>query len=394
MVYYKWEDERYWAWYELFGRLGYSQETKPEVWLRTFKKHYGKSYQAVLDAYSSAGKVLTLITSSHLTYHPANYNWAEIESGGALFLENSASIFHKEKERTYQSAEPGDPGLFYGINGYVKDVLNNDVQPKINPVQVSALYEKLANETLEALSKVNKEDIPTLFLKEYLTNEIDLKITAALSSYHSYKIKAATDFAFYEQTQKKAYLNATLANMKLAQAYWKEMLQLTEKLYYKEPFFLADNGTWGDRLVEIEKDIKALVKIIGDSKNTKSISHWDNFKNSNNTITNNFEAIIPKNASGKEALKVTLIMGKFSSEKQIPQVHYRIANMTAGKFKQLNMAWDGTNYIAEIPAQDLNPEYDLLLYFTRMTNEGNVSMHPGLFNEKHHAPYYVVNITE
>ncbi|MDP5231388.1 MAG: hypothetical protein NWQ38_13425 [Cellulophaga sp.] len=394
MVYYKWEDERYWAWYELFGRLGYSKDTQPEVWQRTFKKHYGKSYQAVLDAYSSAGKVLPLLTSSHLTYHPANYNWAEIESGGALFIENSASIFHKEKERTYQSAEPGDPGLFYGINGYVKDVLNNDVQPKINPVQLSALYEKLANETLAALSNVNKEDIPAPFLKEFLTNEMDIKITAALSLYHSYKIKAATDFAFYKATQNKSYLKSALLNMKLAQNYWKEIVQLTEKLYYKKPLFLTDNATWNDRLIEIEKDIKKLVEIIGDSKNTKSISHWDNFKNTNNNITNNFEAIVPKNTSGKEALKVTLITQKSIHEKQIPQVHYRIANMTAGKFKPLKMTWNGTNYIAEIPAQELNPEYDLLLYFTAMTNEGNVSMYPGLLNEKHHAPYYVVNITE
>ena len=392
--YYNWEDQRYWAWYELFGRLGYSKETKPEVWQRTFRQHYGNSYQAVLDAYAAAGKVLPLITSSHLTYHPANYNWAEMDSGGALFVSNNASSFHKRKERTYQSAEPGDPGMFYSINNYVKDVLNDDVNPKINPLQLSALYEKLSYETLEAISKVKKEAIPEPFRKEYLTNEIDLKITAALSLYHAFKIRAATDFVFYQETQKEAYLNVTLSNMKLALAYWKEIVGYTEKVYCENPLFLTDNGTWKDRLVEIEKDMDTLTEMIGDSEKKTSLSHWDGFKQSDYSITNTFEAIVPKTASAKETLKLTLITGVLLNGKQTPKVHYRIANMAAGKFKLQDMIWDGTNYIAEIPVEYLNSEYDLLIYFTSMTHEGHVTMHPGLFHKTHAEPYYVVEITE
>lgn len=394
LVYYNWEDQRYWAWHLLFGRLGYSNDTNPEVWQRAFRQHYGKSYKAVLDAYSAAGKVLPLITSSHLTYHPANYNWAEIESGGALFISNSASPFHKIKERTYQSAEPGDPGLFYSIEDYVKAVLKEDIKPKINPVQLANLYDNLANETLEALLKVNKEDIPELYRKEFITNEVDLKITIALALYHASKIRASTDFVFFQETQKKGYLQSSLENMEAARKNWKNIVVLTEKIYYQKPFFLHDNGTWVDRLTEIDKDISKLKEMIIDSKKAAKLSHWDKFKKVNNSFTNNFEAIIPEKTSTRQDLKVTLKTGKYLNNKQTPKVHYRIANMASGKFKELNMEWDGKNYVANIPVNDLNPEFDLLVYFTSMTDERHVTLHPGLFHNKYETPYYVIEINE
>ena len=56
--------------------------------------------------------------------------------------------------------------------------------------------------------------------------------------------------------------------------------------------------------------------------------------------------------------------------------------MASGKFKELDMEWDGTNYIANIPLDSLDPDYDLLIYFTSVSNEGHVAMHPGLFHKK------------
>ena len=394
LVYYKWEDQRYWAWHLLFGRLGYSLETNPEVWQRAFRQHYGKSYKAVLAAYSAAGKVLPLITSSHLTYHPANYNWAEMESGGALFVSHNANPFYREKERTYQSTEPGDPGLFYIIEDYVKDVLNEDIKPKINPVQLAALYKNLSKQTLEALLKVKKEDIPEQYRKEFVTNEVDLKVNALLASYHSFKIKASTDLVFFQETKKKEYLNSSLKNMEEALNNWKDMVAITDKIYHQKPFFLHDNGTWKDRLVEIEEDIKKLHEIIGGPKSDATISHWDKFKQDNNPFTNNFESIVPKTASAMHPLKVTLVTGTYLQNKKTPKVHFRIANMTSGKFKQLSMEWDGSNYIANIPVNNLGSDYDLLIYFTTLSNEGHVTMHPGLFHKKYYTPYHVVKIDE
>lgn len=394
LVYYDWEDQRYWAWHLLFGRLGYSKETNPEVWKRAFREHYGKSYKAVLDAYGAAGKVLPLITSSHLTYHPANYNWAEIESGGALFVSNNASPFHKDKERTFQSAEPGDPGLFYNIQDYVKDALKQTLKPKITPVQLAKVYKNLSNETLAALAKVEPKDIPKSHKIAFITNQLDLNIIAALSAYYSHKTLAATDFVYYEETKEKGYLLSSLEKMEQARKNWKDIIYFTNKVYFQRPLFLNDNGTWEGRLLEIEKDIYRLKKLIGDSKNIVKLSHCDGFKLGAHPLENNFEAMVPNKASTKEPIKVTFVTGKQLPTSQTPKVHYRIANMASGKFEVLPMKWDNTNYTINIPTDHLDPEYDLLIYFTSITEEGYTKMHPGLFHEKYLSPYYVVTLNQ
>ncbi|AJR04969.1 hypothetical protein [Siansivirga zeaxanthinifaciens] len=392
--YFKWEDERYWSWYLLFGRLGYSKNCSDQVWKRAFKEHYGHSYQAVLDAYSHAGKVLPLITSSHLTYHPANYNWAEIESGGALFSENNANSFYVSKGRTYQSTEPGDPGLFYCIEEYVKDVLNKEIKPKINPVQLANLFEKNSKETLKALSKVKLTDIPEFFKKEYRTNELDLKITAALAAYHSNKIKASTDFVFFQETKNSGYLLSCLEKMKTARKNWQNIVDLTQLIYHTRPMFLHDNGTWKDRLTEIDKDIIKLKDIIGKQKNNPILSFTQQLNEDYSFVSNKFKAIIPEFFDPNNDLKVSLLTGIVLENEQSPKVHFRIADMTAGKFIEQPMLWNGNNYSANIPAKYLNPQYDLLVYFTTISKNGHVVMHPGILNEENLAPYFVVKLAK
>jgi hypothetical protein len=394
LVYYTWEDQRYWAWYLLFGRLGYSTATNPEVWERSFKQHYGNAYPFVLDAYSAAGKVLPLITSSHLTNHPANYNWAEIESGGALFTAHNANWLHKQKERTYQSSEPGDPGMFYIIQDYVKDIIAENVQPKITPVQLADYYKKLADDILEHLSKVKPEEIPKEFQKEFQTNSADLKITSALSMYHAEKIIASMNYVFYEETKDAAYLPLTIQHLEKAKSNWETILDLTNKIYHTSPLFLHDNGTWKDRLVEIEKDIDSINKIAEKSKQILVNDQRYEYGKTDIIFNNGFDAIVPDVIKVKDTLQVIFKSNKFNKETQIPRVHYRMADMTLGEFKKQKMIWNGSAYVAQIPTEDFNPDFDLLVYFTSITNQEEVVIYPGIFNKNHNMPYYTLEIEE
>jgi hypothetical protein len=91
---------------------------------------------------------------------------------------------------------------------------------------------------------------------------------------------------------------------------------------------------------------------------------------------------------------VTLITNSFLGNENSPKVHYRMANMTSGKFNTLSATWDGENYVAYIPVVDLNTEFDLLVYFTFINKNGLVTMHPGLFHEKHLTPYYTIKYSK
>ena len=122
------------------------------------------------------------------------------------------------------------------------------------------------------------------------------------------------------------------------------------------------------------------------------MSYWDQLKPDDTINSIEFEAIIPETSSVNKEVKVTLITGGFLENKQSAKVHFRIADMTAGKFIEQPMLWNGTNYSATIPVKYLNPNYDLLIYFTSISKEGNVIMHPGILHDKYLTPYYVVKM--
>ena len=40
--YYDYEFERYWHFFQVFGRIGYNPETSPDLWQKEFEKRFGK----------------------------------------------------------------------------------------------------------------------------------------------------------------------------------------------------------------------------------------------------------------------------------------------------------------------------------------------------------------
>lgn len=131
----KWEDERFWMWYTMFGRLGYCTDTPEKVWIREFDAHFGKGRGKILEqALAEASKIIPLITTVHMPVHPSLRYWTEMSTGFALFNENNLYESEKydfQKEITYGSTEPSDHGLFYGVEEYVKDCVEKKWQANI-----------------------------------------------------------------------------------------------------------------------------------------------------------------------------------------------------------------------------------------------------------------------
>ena len=394
LIHYTWEDQRYWAWYMLFGRLGYSSETDPDVWKREFRAHYGTAAEDMLAAYQAAGMVLPLVTSAHLTKHPAESNWAEMETGGALFGAHNASPRHNELT-TYQSVEPGDPGLFYRIPDYVEDVLEGTIEGKYTPVQVAALYERMAGEIHMALDRAEASGVSSIHQAEYRANRLDLLVTADLAEFHSLKTRAATDLVFYQHTGESAYLRASCKAMREAAKRWKTMVGRTEKAYHSHPLYKVDLGTWADRIEEVELDVAELEKMLSGNMKGPSISHWDGLKVQATQLRMQGAVVdVPASTKANVPLKVSLNPGKEALLRHRDVIlHYRHANMTEGPFTTVLMQWEGEACFAEVPPDYMTPEYDLLLYFTTIDPYGQTLMHPGLFHPDHPAPYYIIEIS-
>jgi hypothetical protein len=212
--------------------------------------------------------------------------------------------------------------------------------------------------------------------------------------YHAEKIMAAMNYVFYEETKDKTYLHLSIKHLEKAKSSWKTIVDLTAKIYHTAPLFLHDNGTWKDRLVEIEKDIDSINKIAEKSKQILVNDQRYEYGKTDIIFNNGFDAIVPDVIKVKDTLQVIFKSNKFNKETQIPRVHYRMADMTLGEFKKQKMIWNGSAYVAQIPTEDFNPDFDLLVYFTSITNQEEVVIYPGIFNKNHNMPYYTLEIEE
>ena len=102
--YYRWEMERYWAFFRAIGRFSYNPDADRDVWLRPFRARFGAQAELVRDAYETASRVIGLIVASHIN-NINMYVWPEKSMGGILGV--------------YMDQRGSDKGLFPSINEHV-----------------------------------------------------------------------------------------------------------------------------------------------------------------------------------------------------------------------------------------------------------------------------------
>ena len=80
-VFWKWDFERYWAFYLLWGRLSYDAKASDSVWINELRKRFGRAADDVAEAYRQSSRVLHELVAMHLA-DPNMYIWPEINPGG------------------------------------------------------------------------------------------------------------------------------------------------------------------------------------------------------------------------------------------------------------------------------------------------------------------------
>jgi len=424
---YEYEDQRYWAWYRLFGRLGYSTDADPDVWEREYRARFGDAAPAVMRGLRAASKVLPLVTAAHLTRHPAIVNWAELDTGGALFAEHN---FNEDfGDVTYASAEPSDPGLFYGIDEFVDDHLADSVENRYTPLQVSRWYEAFAADARAAAADAEdaievSTDDPT---GELAATLLDVRMLADLGEYHALKTRAATALCLHERTDagdagdevdagdgvdETAELAAATAYMSRATEAWRSLAERGEGTYHDDLVFAmgpdaADEGNWADRLVEMEADLAELDRRCEaadldpgavDSGETDDSAVADD---SGSVVPDlvatesppfafpTVDLDVPDAAPAGEPVDVRVRTGEMNGFDSMT-LYYRHANQAEGPFRSASMDAVDDGFAATIPADYVSAEWDLLVYVGTRDESGNTVLYPGLYHAEYSEPYRVV----
>lgn len=245
--YYRWEFERYWYFFQVFGRVSYDPDTPSRVWQLEFEKRFGKQAAPPLEqAYAIASRILPRIVAYNLVDLSADRAWAEKQRWGDL--------------TEYINAPPSDTQQFIGIAEAARLHLAGKPDARIWPQQTAEWFRQTAASLQDRIRQAEQAGVPATN-KEFVSTLIDMKVLANLALYHSQRIPAGFDFALFNQTQDLHALNETIRFQTEAIRHWQEIVKLTGGVYHDNLIMGRGpllTGHWKDELTLLEKELADL----------------------------------------------------------------------------------------------------------------------------------------
>lgn len=393
----KWEDERFWMWYTVFGRLGYRSDTNPDVWSEEFTSRFGEKSGPVLErALAAASKIVLLVTTVHMPVHPSLRYWTEMNTGWALFAENNLNKtenYDYQSGITYGSTEPSDHGLFYGIDEYAAASCNGMFSGKYSPLQYAKWLGDLADNVEEGIASVEKIG-GNRNNAEYLAMLTDLKMLKEFARYHAKKIKSALALAYWRSLGEAKYLSDSSLFLNEAVGHWESLAKVGLKAYYEDLNFgsagsKTRRGTWNDLTCELEADRNALEKLLTKSRIEKKDALMHTYLPAEEL---KITAAFPDKVTPGQSLKIKVRSAGMIGLQTLPVLHYRHVDQTEGLFHTLKMYPGEEEYQAVIPGDYITAQWDLMVYITVQGGSGSCTVFPGIYHPDYPFPYHVIKV--
>jgi hypothetical protein len=382
--YYDYEFERYWHFFQVFGRLGYNTNTPTEVWQREFQKHFGKEAARFIEqGLHCASGVLPRIVASCYPYwaFPMTRGWAEKQRLGDL--------------PAYAKAEGSDIEQFASFDEEAKLLLEHGETAKLRPSANSRWFAQAAADIQTQINEAEKR-IGTHRNKEFDSTITDLKILAGLARFHSRRIPAAVSYCLFARTKDPEALDDAIGYERTAVETWRELVRAAGD-FYAEDLMMGVRGAdlcghWKDELVMLEKGLAALEtqrrELKPDAKTKDAPRYRPDVINGNTEPPTVIHQRVTSSPVGKP-LNITAEVRDGAGVKWV-HLRYRSVNQHED-YRALPMLPTGekNQYRAVIPAEHLSSKWDLMYFIEAMDEQGNGTIHPDLEKE---TPYVVVKL--
>jgi hypothetical protein len=238
-VAWRWEFERYWLFYRLWGRLSYDPRAAERVWMEELERRFGAAAADVMAAYRNASEVLAEIVAVHLA-DPNMVIWPEINPGGPI--------------DAYREAPPGDWRTVASIPEAVANRLDGVASAKQAAPETAARLDAIAERIDAAVRRAAAKT--AVDRREWLSSEPDFRVLALLARYHACKQRAAYDLELFYETGDAAALRAARIELAHGLSLWESLAALTAGLYPEQMSFgPEDAGHWQDKLPYVRNDL-------------------------------------------------------------------------------------------------------------------------------------------
>jgi hypothetical protein len=377
--YYEYEFERYWHFYQVWGRIGYNPQTSAEVWQHDFKRKFGAAGPFIESGLHRASQVLPMIVAAVYPYRlfPTTVGWAERQALGTTLAQ-------------YAANEGSDLEQFENFQDAAKRIVAGGATSKRSPSVTSRWFDESADAILDAVAKAEK-NIGSRKSQEFESTIIDLKILAQLARFHARRTIAAVHYNIFTLTQRPEELIAATKDEKSAVTAWRELVEAAGDHYAFDLMMGArvNNlcGHWRDELAALEKDLQELeVQCVSAGKGTGKPAEFEPGRNEDRIPpTIEHERII----SAKPGQPLT-VRAKVSDISSVRSVTLRYRHVTQFEdYETVEMKPEGNTgiYSATVPGSAISSDWNFMYFIEAIDSVGNGINLPDLAREQ---PYVMV----
>jgi len=375
------EFERYWHFFQLWGRLGYNPETPADVWQRDFRRRFGAAAPDVESALHAASGVLPRIVASVYPYSsfPTTRGWAERQALGASLANYSAN-------------EGSDVELFENFREAADRIRSGSTTARVMPEDTSRWFDATADTVLGSV-RAAEAAIGKRRGKEFDSTITDLRILAQLARFHARRSLAAVHYNLYMRDHHKAELLAALDGETAAVAAWRELVLAAGDRYAFNLAFgaCAQNlcGHWRDELATLEQNLAKLEEQARSTPDEATRAPaW-----APRTSGDLTPPTVEQQRLGEAAIGQPLrIVARATDESGVRALQLRYRHVTQYEdYATLEMQPTGQpdEYAATIPAEFVVPEWDVMYFIEAEDRAGNGTHWPDF---RHEAPYVFVHL--
>lgn len=381
--YYDYEFERYWHFFQVFGRLGYNPSTPAGTWRHEFLTRFGPAAApSVEKGLHLASGVLPRIVASCYPYgaFPMTRGWAEKQRLGDL--------------PAYARAEGSDIAIFASFDEEAKLLLENGATAKTRPAETSRWFAQRASNILAQAAQAAQQAGPRPN-REVDSTLTDLKILAGLAQFHARRIPAAVSYRLFERTGDPAALDDAITAERHATAAWKQLVADAGDFYAPDLMMGVRGaslcGHWRDELAALEKGCAALERRRAELKAPASGPKAPRYTPESVLGSEDAPRVIHPPVTTAPAGRPIAISARIASPADIKWVRVRYRNVNQHQdYRTVEMKTVAPGrYHALIPADATTSTWDVMYFIEVMDARGAGKIHPD-FNRE--TPYIIVKL--
>ena len=399
--YYEYEFERWWHFYQVFGRFGYNLYQSPDIWNREFGKRFGKAAPYIQEALHQASWILPRIEAQCFHYNgfPLSRGWAEKQPQGKLWryatiVSNDIQNFASFDEEAQLLIEP---------DASARPARQDNRETAKQLPSMTSFWLREVSESVNDLIRKAENATGSNQSNEFKSTVTDLKILSNLAFYHSRRIPAAISYRLFTRTNDIVALDKAIEYEKEAIAAWRQLVEAAGDFYSKtlnfsvegnfsDPLRYSVRGHWDEELLYLETGLAELEQQRAEfiaTNNTVKSPEYKAATRADNSVLFDVDLDVIENAPVNKALTVRAKVTGVNGIKWV-QLKYRPVNQYV-EYATLRMSptTEKDIYEATIPVQDINPRFDLMYFIEVMDNSRNGKIYPDMNIQ---TPYVVVKL--